>query len=162
MTILAAWTPWESIMLAGGALLICFVMMRLSRQRRSQAGQGQPMSPRDRIKQESGVHERVDDMMVQLAELARSTTAQIETRYTKLEVLLEDADKTIARLESLLSAAGSAPAASNSARPETIRPEHARIHALADSGKSAVQIAQEVGRDVGEVELILALRRKNP
>ena len=149
------------VALAGGALVVCFVMMRLSRQRRGQAAaQGRPMSARDQIRQEAGVSGRVDDMMVQLAELARTTTAQIETRYTKLEVLLEDADKKIARLESLL-AAGGTTGAVNSAAAETVRPEHARIHALADSGKSAVQIAGEVGRDVGEVELILALRRRN-
>jgi len=38
-------------------------------------------------------------------------------------------------------------------------PEHRNIFALSDSGQSAIQIAQQLGRPTGEIELILSLRK---
>lgn len=44
--------------------------------------------------------------------------------------------------------------------PIPIDPRHAMVYRLADQGRSAGEIAREVGQPAGEVELILALRRK--
>jgi hypothetical protein len=40
-----------------------------------------------------------------------------------------------------------------------IDPRHALVYALADQGRSFKDIAQELNRPSGEIELILALRR---
>jgi DNA-binding NarL/FixJ family response regulator len=40
-----------------------------------------------------------------------------------------------------------------------IDPRHALVYALADQGRSCKDIAQELNRPSGEIELILALRR---
>jgi DNA-binding NarL/FixJ family response regulator len=52
-----------------------------------------------------------------------------------------------------------APAAAAPApfQPE-LDPRHAEVYALADQGQSAYDIANQLGRPRGEIELILALR----
>ncbi len=50
--------------------------------------------------------------------------------------------------------------ASKRAEPR-IDPRHAEVYMLADQGRSSRQIAQQLQRPEGEVELILALRGKH-
>lgn len=159
MSILAA-AEWQYPILLGiGILVVGFAMLRMSRQRQlsrnSTSGGG-----RSAIRSAENLRDQLDALMVQLEELARSTSAQIETRYAKLEVLLDDADRKISRLESLLAGEPGGQASGGAPPPDAARPEHRRIHELADAGRTPVQIAQETGRDVGEIELILALRKK--
>ena len=117
--------------------------------------------------------------------------AQVDNRYRKLEQLVAEADEKIRRLETLMAearqmgqpgAGGRTPvpaagAAGNAAmggadlvnrlRQERGAPAAAEdpayrpIYQLADLGKSAREIAQELGRQPGEVELILALRGRS-
>jgi hypothetical protein len=90
-----------------------------------------------------------------------------------------DADQRIASLEALVRAAGRIPkvdaivadpeedggepvpsdALGRDLTPEPDGRERQSIYDLADAGKTPVEIAEETGRDTGEVELILALRR---
>ena len=52
-----------------------------------------------------------------------------------------------------------APPASPPVKPETPPdPRHGEIYALADQGRSSKEIARQLNRPNGEVELILALR----
>jgi hypothetical protein len=158
MPILAeAWTWQQTLLMATGILILGGVMYRMTRQRQAARGQLVSGSGTRAARSAETLRDQLDALMVQLEELARSTSAQIETRYTKLEVLLEEADRKIAQLESLLVNV------SRSGQPEPaidpVKPEHRRIRELADAGRTPVQIAQETGRDVGEVELILALRK---
>ncbi len=55
---------------------------------------------------------------------------------------------------------GASSAAGAADAPDDVDARHGRIYALSDSGYSPRAIAQELGRPVGEVELILALRRR--
>jgi len=61
--------------------------------------------------------------------------------------------------------ASTAQAASRPARPRPLRMDDEarfeRVYALADAGLSAAKIATQIGSQVGEVELILSLRRSN-
>ena len=41
-------------------------------------------------------------------------------------------------------------------------PRHAQVYDLADEGLSAPEIARQLGRPSGEIELILALRGDSP
>ena len=45
---------------------------------------------------------------------------------------------------------------------DRIDPRHAQIYALADQGHGPRDIARELGRPTGEIELILALRPQQP
>ncbi len=59
--------------------------------------------------------------------------------------------------ELILPAAEEGPSTEPEPVPEPVNPLHERIRALADEGKTAVEIAEELDRGVGEVQLVLAL-----
>jgi hypothetical protein len=111
-------------------------------------------------------------------------TAQLDNRYTRLEQLLAEADEKIRKLEQLTQPPGTpavqSPLAAapvpqavvtdaqralarlrteRGAPPAEQDPAYLPIYTLADRGKSSREIAQELGRQPGEIELILALRR---
>src|SRR5207248_139842 len=102
-----------------------------------------------------------------LSDMARQITAQIDTRSAKLEALMQDADKKIAELKKLSSSSHRIELNSDTVitRPITQSmtlpsndPRYTAIYSLADAGRSSQEIAQELDRPRGEVELILALR----
>ena len=121
----------------------------------------------------------VQALLADLEETSRRLTAQLDNRYTRLEQLLAEADDKIRRLEELTQAAGpsAAPATpvcepvltdaqrtlarlrtERGAPPAEQDPAYQPIYSLADGGKSPREIAQQLGRQPGEIELILALR----
>lgn len=55
-----------------------------------------------RIREQHGVKEDLETLMVQLSELARQLNGQMDTRYAKMEQALAEADRKIATLEALL------------------------------------------------------------
>ena len=118
-------------------------------------------------------------------ETARDLSAQLDSKMSALQALVAEADRAAARLDAALSrAAGAGPVADEQARqPSTQaeslqhapRPDHApadadraaararrqeEIYTLADYGYDLIEIARRVGSPIGEVELILSLRRK--
>src|SRR5262249_19581853 len=123
---------------------------------------------------------------VELSEMARQISAQLDTRAAKLELLIKEADEKIAALRGTNADAPSAftppPDASSTIAPtvhvdsaeqaalsdiqeappaptpQTADPRHAQVYAMADEGHSANDIARALHRPAGEVELILALR----
>ena len=100
------------------------------------------------------VRQDVESLIVELDELARKINAQIDTRFAKLEAVIRDADRRIATLERLANQAArprSVPTSANDA-------QHAVVYELADAGKTPIEIARQLGRTPGEVELILNLR----
>jgi hypothetical protein len=119
-----------------------------------------------RIRDERNVNHEVEDVMVELQDLSRQISAQIETRFAKLESVIRSADERIDRLTRLLrqtdgqptldvTVADDAPAVDPAARPDSTR---RLIYQLADAGRTPVEIARELDTTTGEVELILALR----
>ncbi len=113
----------------------------------------------------------VADVARDAEELARHLAAQIDAKAERLERLIRAADERLAALEDaaaegLLDAPGSAGAAparigrAIGAGAATIEadPISRRIHELADTGKSAREIALTLGEHVGKVQLVLALR----
>jgi hypothetical protein len=122
-------------------------------------------------------------ILADLEETSRRLTAQLDNRYTRLEQLLAEADEKIHKLEQLTQPPGTQAVASpatapvpqgvltdaqrtlarlrteRGAPPAERDPAYLPIYTLADRGKSSREIAQELGRQPGEIELILALRR---
>jgi hypothetical protein len=121
-----------------------------------------------RLAQERSVERQMQNLLVELSEMARQISAQLDTRTAKLELLIREADEKIEKLRR----AGVAPAQAEiksqvmldadvvEGAPPTIDPRHAEIYALADQGRRPLEIAQQLGRPSGEVELILALRQQ--
>ena len=128
---------------------------------------------RARLRDQQHLKQDMEELTVQLQQVARQINSQIDTRFAKLETCIADADQRIERLERLLRRAGGhegvdvtvsdhpAPSPSQAEDRNSIRidPMHREIYRLADEGKPPPEIARQLGRTTGEVELILNLRR---
>src|SRR5271154_4444186 len=120
------------------------------------------------LAQQRSVERQMQNVLVEMSEMARQITAQLDTRAAKLESLIKDADQRIAAMKlqpaapqqlSPQSPPSPGPFMAESTDQPMIDPRHALVYALADQGRSPKDIAQELNRPSGEIELILALRR---
>jgi hypothetical protein len=143
---------------------------------------GKKKDPLDRppqfasLAQQRAVERQMESLLVELEKMARAMNAQLDTRAAKLEQLIHEADAMRAELSKAVAAAKATvanglvvPSANGAHRPDAepnvevpdeVDPRYARIYDLADTGKSAADIAVTLERPKGEVELILALRPK--
>ena len=165
-------------------LIVYFVIRPMGKRKRDPLDQmGTRSSP---MATQRSVEREMSNLLVELSEMARQVTAQLDTRATKLELLMKEADEKIETLRTLQASppppasspppTPSAPASrqsvaerealmqpletplSPSSEP-VVDPRHAEIYALADQGRTPVDIASRLGRPSGEIELILALRQ---
>lgn len=117
------------------------------------------------------VERQMQNLLVELSEMARQMNAQVDTRATKLQELIKQADERIAALKNLegeppepkvftppAEPAPPAPPVEATSPVAALDPRHVEIYSLADQGQGAKEIATRLGRPSGEVELILALR----
>jgi hypothetical protein len=158
--------------LAGNSLVVpavvaavtAIMLARLWRRRPADAGSmdaAAPLEPRcERI-----VPAEARQWQVELHDLARSTRGELDTRLAALQQLLVEADRRIARLESLERGAAEK---SVTPRPHfdppptdqtESEPRTAAIYAMADAGLNAAAIANRLQEKLGEVEATLRLRR---
>ena len=133
------------------------------------------------LSQQRAVERDMSNLLVELSEMARQMTAQLDTRAAKLELLLKEADERIATLRAAGASAPGSAAADNASdaldgvivearapsdsaiqSEQKMDPRHAQVYDLADEGLSAPEIARQLGRPSGEIELILALRGDTP
>ncbi len=148
-------SPMLSMVFMGvGAVALAYVFARMIRKGRpARPGEVDPAeriaAVRDRAASES--RSSIDSVMADATELTQRLASQLETKAERLEQLIAEADAKIAALE----ARGGAVA---SEAPED--PRHAEVVAMAGRGMSAVDIARATGMPTGQVELILALRRR--
>jgi hypothetical protein len=120
--------------------------------------------------QQRDIERQMNGVLVEMANMARQISAQIDTRAAKLDALIKEADVKIAEMRRL-TAGGSMARAEAPTPPEAMAESkpaqktaddarHSEVYALANQGLDAVEIARRIGRQRGEVELILALRGK--
>lgn len=126
------------------------------------------------LAQQRSTERQMESLLVELSNMARQISSQLDTRAAKLEALIREADE---KLEQLRDAQRSQPPMSGRQQhfppppiedrppmrlivPESVDPRHAEVYRLADQGQSAHQIAQRLNRPSGEIELILALRAR--
>jgi hypothetical protein len=133
---------------------------------------GDPLSRPTGLARQRSVERDMSNLLVELSEMARQMTGQLDTRAAKLEALLREADEKIATLRSLQSGgpphgvlveaklleADAVPMRAADDAAVAADPRHAEVYDLADEGQSAQEIARQTGRPRGEIELILALR----
>jgi hypothetical protein len=186
----------QTIFLIGLALLIVILLVRSRRYFRQVTQYQVPRpdaSPALRQPPRSAMPPRdFEQWEVTMHDLARDLSGQLDSKIRVLELLIREADKTAARLETALARTRSsakparetvrpAPAPPNgkknglpsstsapAAAPRTNagraplnaadKPRFDRIYALADAGLSPATIANQIGSQVGEVELILGIR----
>jgi len=173
-------TRWLAI---GGGMfvLVYFVLRPMAKRKDPLAGTG----PRGTLSNQRSVEREMSNLLVELSEMSRQITAQLDTRSAKLELLLKEADEKIEALRAASSDTSATPSPAPARReyagpaaermallgevdktqpdlsappPALIDRRHAEVYALADEGRSAREIANHLGRPSGEVELILALR----
>ena len=149
---------------------------------RAQVGAGgDPLADRGRrqsLAQERAAERDMQGVAVEFAERVREMTGQIDTRLAKLEVLINEADAKIAELRVLRGDAaepreiGGEIGGEIGHEPESggnleLPPSgkglgpldrHQDVYELADAGHDHDEIARQLGRPRGEVDLILALR----
>ncbi|HZN66770.1 MAG TPA: hypothetical protein VFB66_15875 [Tepidisphaeraceae bacterium] len=179
-------TTWGAI--AVGVLTIVYVVfIRPLRKKKDPLARPKGDAGANLARQRS-VERDMSNLLVELSEMTRQLTAQLDTRAAKLEILLREADEKLAALRA---EAGRSPegvgqhelslrhsvdrgfhppaqdhhdrlllsntAVSSTALAETDR-RHAAIYEMADEGHNAHEIARQLDRPSGEIELILALR----
>jgi hypothetical protein len=143
-------------LIIAGILTVIYVVMRPMRKRKDPMIHGPSLS----LAGQREVEKQMTELVVELEKMARQMTSQLDTRAAKLELLIREADEKIAALRS-----------TDHSPPQTIRVEpaqirqallpdnrHTGVYELADQGQTPRQIAQQLSRPYGEIELILALR----
>lgn len=172
---------WALVAVAAGGLL--YFLIRPGKPKKDPLDRPQRTTS---LAQQRNVERQMESLLVELSEMARQMNAQLDTRSAKLEALIDDADRRIAALQRGLSepvsiappiAAATPPAepaiaqsaaasqganhAPMAVEPMPLNPQHAEVYALADVGTAAIDIARQLNRPRGEVELILALRSRS-
>jgi hypothetical protein len=155
---------WAALAVAVGAT--AFVLFRPKWK-----AKGDPLARSPEINslaQQRSVERQMQNLLVELSEMARQVTAGLDTRAAKLDALIREADQKIAILTSLQQAAvvnpsqpgAGMPSAESVPRPNPYEPDprHLEVYTLADQGQTPAQIAAQLNRPNGEIELILALR----
>jgi len=166
--------PLANYLLVAGVALLIFVLWFNVRKRVVGHENLDPREKIERDKQVTGMKNDLRTMMVELDELTRRFSSQLDAKAVKLERLIEQADQRIARLQgrhgvietpdpaaaddeesTKREAAGDEIAAEDEADPLA-----ENIYRLADEGHDPGEIARRLDEHIGKVELILALRQQ--
>jgi hypothetical protein len=142
----------------GALYLVYFTFIRPARRRKKDPLEDP--GPRISLAQQRAVEREMNHVLVELSDMARQVSAQIDTRSARLEALIQDADR---RIQTLRHIQGDGPAPAESVDPiyrETTQPDprYEQVYSLADQGQSAQDISRALNRPRGEIDLILALR----
>jgi len=159
---------WAFYAVAATTLIYMVFVRPMQRQKKDPLNR-MPGESRGGLAKQRAVERQMETLLVELSDMARQITGQLDTRAAKLEALMKEADQKIATLGAMVSnPAKSTDSAGNGGSvgawpvetepPMQDDPRHREVYALADAGQSASAIAQRLGRPGGEVELILALR----
>ncbi|HPU24926.1 MAG TPA: hypothetical protein PK458_01985 [Phycisphaerae bacterium] len=146
------------------AIAVFFLMAGLRRKQRERARTVTPSGPRDPVpppatlEQKERLRRDLEALIGELQDLSRKISAEIDTRFAKLESSIRDADRRIAVLNRLARELGErVPDAAADGDENDSR--YGIVYELADAGFSCVEIAKDLGKTPGEIELILNLRR---
>jgi len=172
----------------GVTLVTLSLVMGIRKKRRKMSGRVTARETLDRYKAKSEVRDDLERVMVEVEEMARRVSAQLDAKTVAIEKLLRDAQTKVEQLNAAIerferAAAASAngegkadgaddsPAPGDSVAPApdtpTPTPPRAaspqdelsrRVYALADEGHAAPAIARQLDEHIGKIELILALR----
>ena len=172
----------EDLLLLLGVLLIILSLFMLMRKRMQRRRGGKNITAREqleRMKDEKAVRGDLQQLMVELEQLTRRFSAQLDAKAVHLEKLLREADQRIDRLEQLQQVQPPAqqdhapslqlhgavepqPAQAEPPAPDEPHDEQAQfrrsVYELADQGLEPLQIAQKLDEHIGKIELMLALR----
>jgi hypothetical protein len=166
-------TDMPALLLMG--LSIVFILYLTFRKRYKSDPLNLPF--RASLQQQKALERDMQSVAVELSAMTRQMSAQLETRATKLDLLIQEADQKIASLNAALAAidAGQSPptaidmplnpAPLKSPGLRLVKDDNAdrwaEVYMLADQGLSTSQIAHKLSRPEGEIDLILHIRPKS-
>jgi hypothetical protein len=170
-------TPFGLLVLAGVVLVTMAVMGSYIKRRKAGLPRVQSSSDQlERLKQERGVRGDLEELMVEIEQLAKRLGAQLDAKTMHIERLLREADERIDELRRLRdgdeppqrrgaprreSWSGGFEQPAEPRLDETVSddPVARSVYQLADAGVAPMEIARRLNEHVGKVELILALRK---
>ena len=162
----------SSLLVIAGMLMLTFTLVRVVRRKRpempgdSATTDTREPAPRPFVS--------TDHLEVKLYNTFRELNARLETKINILNELIIDADRKVEEFQALRDEIVSHSHATSSDDSSVVPKEISRlrgegnqapgryeeIHALADRGMTPVEISQRVDQPIGEVNLILGLRRR--
>lgn len=177
----------EILLPAAGVTLILAGVVMWGRKRRHRA-QHKHVTPREqlhRMKEERAVRGDLEQLMVEIEQLAKRMGAQLDAKSMRLERLLREADAKIATLERQQGEQVEGPGDSREPAPppplapsppsrdqaadtqtqaasDTATDESelaVSVYRLADAGLTPLEIARQLNEHQGKIELVLALRQ---
>lgn len=110
------------LVLALASLSILLLRKRASVRRLNRADNRERL---ERMKSDPAAHRAADELMVQLEEFARRVTAQVDSRFAKLEQVIRDADERTRKLEAAVERA----AACGVPHPDAAREPQSKLRA---------------------------------
>lgn len=147
-------SDWVFVASAVAAALGLWVLVAFRRRSHRSFESARPFERRPREHQAADVSSDLRQMLVELEDLTRNFSEQLDARSSQLQKLIAEADR---RIQDLRGATNHEPQpASDGEQPD---PLTRKVYALADAGRTPLQIAQALDEQPGKVELILALRR---
>ena len=168
----------QSMLLALGVMLITmWLFMRIRKRKARHWAAPHPKEQVEGLRQARGLRGDLESLMVEIEQLAKRFSTQLDAKAIHLEKLVAEADERIGRLQNLSNASdrreaeagalsarsvaeqpgtdGGAGASGQNQGPDALA---ASVYALADAGHDPEAISGRLGEHVGKVELILALR----
>lgn len=184
-TLWESFTPSQLLVLAA-IVLATATLVRRSRVRRSEMKRAETAEIVDVNSSFVRLNNRIDQIEVRLHDTFREMNARLDTKIHILNELIIEADRKIDRLrddalnakpvETSGDAVTEAEADDEGEEPLVIEMDrrllkspppvidpaspHAGVYRLSDQGLTPVEIAEKLGKAVGEIELILGLRRR--
>ena len=156
---------WTQALLVAGILLVIASGMTMLRNRKRRAAA--QLTARDRLEEarrEAGERGRqrrdLESVALSIEEMARRVGAQLDNKASRVEALLDEAERVIRRLEAARFAAEPPPPPPTPPPAAAVEDLSARVRRLAAEGRGPAEIAAEVDEHVGKVELILSLARE--
>lgn len=169
----SSYSGMDWLVLAMVMLAITYLLLRNSAKKKRDPLAGGTMIGRMSLAQQRATERQMESLLVELSDMSRQISSQLDTRAAKLEALIREADEKIEQLQNARPDHGPPPSVQRRQPaveeerppmrlvvPEAVDPRHAEVYRLADQGQTPQQIAQRLGRPSGEIELILALRAR--
>ena len=170
--------PGAMVLMGLGVMgLIYLMVLRPAAQKNKKRKKPDPLATPPSVRQslagERSAERGMQTLLLELEQMSRQLSAQLDTKAAKLEALIREADAKTAALQGLLAQdkAGALADRLMTADATTDQPpreafesglaalaSHRSIYDLSDAGDAAAAIARKLDRPAGEVELILALR----
>ncbi len=161
-----AFKPADLLLVGAVLLMTTALLAKLRKRRRAGANRPTTLEQIEQDRQLRGVRGDLEQLMVQVEQLAREFGAKLDAKTLALEKVIREAEEKIAQLRTASVEARSMPSPTSGPRLEGVSalqecgsdPVARSVYALADQGLSAGEIAQRLDEHIGKVELILALR----